>query len=100
MTVLAVTSEGSGICRGSEVVVPARATSTLEPANFSREDLKAVRTPPLMLALITSIQASTAFRLWSVATSLAMASFVGGCLLTLVDEPIGANGLFAVLIDC
>src|SRR5687767_15018240 len=60
MTVLAVFRPDSGNCSGKDVLVPGRSTLTLLPANLRREALKAVRTPPLMLALITSIQASTA----------------------------------------
>jgi hypothetical protein len=75
MTVLDVTRDGSGICSGRRVDVPPAMTDAFDPPNFSREVLNAVRTLPLMLALITSIQASTALRDWRVATSLAMLSF-------------------------
>src|SRR5690606_17258257 len=74
ITVLAVTSEGSGNCRGRAAAVAGRSSWGLEPAKRRREDLDAVRTLPLMLALITSIQASTAFRDWMELTGLAISA--------------------------
>jgi hypothetical protein len=99
MTVLAVVNPGSGNCSGRLVDVPARETSVLLPPNFSRDDLKAVRTPPLMLALITSIQASTAFRLWMVETSAATSPHVaiGGILAPSKGMHLGTNlGFMAI----